>query len=73
VAESAERFQVDVADAGGVQRSRQVIGAELRIAAGFRDGADVDEPADAVGLKQPNKSSIGRVEWPMVNTTIFCS
>jgi len=51
VAESPEPRQMDVLDATLVQRIGELILAELRIAARFGDGADVDEPPDAVRLE----------------------
>jgi hypothetical protein len=42
---------VDVGDLCAVERCRERIGVKLRIAAGFGNGADVDELRDFVGLQ----------------------
>jgi hypothetical protein len=52
MAEAAEFFHVDVADFSGAQRGSERVGVELRIAAGFRKGADIDQLPDAILLQQ---------------------
>ena len=49
VAQAAQAFQMAIADACGVQARGQRIGIELRIVAGFRDGANVDDAARCRG------------------------
>lgn len=52
VTAAAEGFQMRVSDAGCVERGCQFFGVELGDVAGFGDGADVHEMADAVGVEE---------------------
>ena len=48
------------------KRDRQLITIELRIVARPWHCADVDQVLNGVDLEEPQKSSMDRVEWPMV-------
>lgn len=55
VSAASEVLDVGVGDSGGVERGGKSVGVELRDVAGFGNGADVDEVADAVRIEQRNE------------------
>ena len=59
MAQSAQAFEMAITYASGVQARGERIGVELRIVAGFRDGADVDDASNAVGAKQRDEFTDG--------------
>jgi hypothetical protein len=52
VAEAAEGFEVDVADAARAEGGRERLAIELRVATGAGNGANVDDALDAVGAEE---------------------
>ena len=52
MAQAAEIFHVDVADSDALQGLGKRVRVELRIAARFRDGADIEELPDGVRAQQ---------------------
>ena len=52
MAEAAEGFEMDVGDFVFAEGGGKCVAIELRVAAGFRDGADVEELRDTVSLEE---------------------
>ena len=52
MAQASEFFHVNIANVDGAEGCGERIGVELRIVARFRNGANVDQLCDGVGLQQ---------------------
>lgn len=53
--QAPERTHVQVANPGLPERVRECVAIELRVVPGARNGADVDDPLDAVRLQKRNE------------------